>query len=191
MGGGDRVMPVKRKYHGDSRGSRLYRIWLNMKHRCGYEKHGSYCDYGGRGIKVCDEWINNYPRFKKWALNNGYEDGLSIDRVDNDGNYEPGNCRWATLREQANNTRKNVFVEYKGEIHTLAEWAEIKDIPYHTIITRHRRGWDIEKMLSTKAKKYSPKGTFDANEYYHKNKVRINARRKALRDRKKVVKNEV
>lgn len=112
---------------------RLYTIWGAMKQRCYYTKGKSYKDYGGRGIRICDEWLFDYTTFRSWALNNGYKDNLSIDRIDVNGDYEPNNCRWATSKQQANNTRRNVVFEYNGVKHTMSEWSEILNINYSTL----------------------------------------------------------
>ncbi len=130
-------------------GTRLYRIWQAMKNRCLNEKMPAYCYYGGRGIKVCDEWLHSFEAFRDWALANGYRDDLTIDRIDVNGNYEPANCRWTTQKEQNRNTRKNIIVEYAGERRTLKEWSEILGINYQTLHSRVcELGWSIEDALT-------------------------------------------
>lgn len=130
---------------------RLYRIWKSMKARCRKEYVGrkNYEDYAGKGIEVCEEWANDYSIFEKWALENGYQEHLTIDRIDNSKNYSPDNCRWATYKEQANNTKRNRYLTYKGETHTFAEWAKIKGFAYRTLYDRiNKSNWTIEEALT-------------------------------------------
>lgn len=156
--------------HGFSNKERLYRIWRNMRRRCNSPKSDYYYNYGGRGIKVCDEW-DDYLNFRKWALRNGYSEELSIDRINVDGNYEPSNCRWATREEQANNARSNVNLTYKGVTKTATEWARTLGITKSTMFHRLDRSWTIEEIMtipmggrrtkeSPKAKVYLYNGKF-------------------------------
>lgn len=101
-------------------GTRIYNIWKDMKKRCYCKSRKDYSRYGGRGITVCKEWQEFIP-FYNWAMNNGYTDNLTIDRIDVNGNYEPSNCRWVTTKEQANNKRNNHFVAFNGETMTIAQ----------------------------------------------------------------------
>lgn len=136
------------KPHG-GHGTRLYRIWKGMKDRCRRCSHSSYECYGGRGISVCEEWNQSFETFREWALANGYRDGLTIDRVEVDGNYCPENCRWVTMKEQGNNRRNTLRILYNGETHTIAEWSKITGIKYSTIYMRLYNGWSVKEALAT------------------------------------------
>ncbi len=130
--------------HGMSQ-SPTFRTWKGMKQRCNYPQHVAYQRYGGRGIKVCDRWL----MFEAFVEDMGERpSGCSIDRIDNDGNYEPGNCRWATITEQARNKYKNVMLDYGGHTRCVAEWAEETGIQAATIAARIKRGWSAEKIMT-------------------------------------------
>ena len=144
------------KIHGQC-GTKLYHIWQSMKARCYYKKHPEYHNYGGRGIKICDEWKNDFKSFYDWAIKNGYKDGLTIDRIDVNGNYEYSNCRWATRKEQSNNRRNNHIIEFIGEKHTIAEWSEITGINEKTLYSRIRNGWSEEDVITKKVRRKSEK----------------------------------
>lgn len=135
--------------NGDSY-TRLYTIWVDMKDRC-FNKNGkAYRNYGQRNITVCDEWKHNFRSFKQWALSNGYTDKLTIDRINNDGNYEPSNCRWVDNIVQQNNKRNNHYITYKGETKTLSQWSKIIGIPKDTLRRRIvNLKWSIDKALTT------------------------------------------
>ena len=134
--------------HGMSR-SRLYHIWNAVKQRCSNPKAKSYPYYGAKGVSVCSEW-ENFAGFCEWALANGYEDHLTIDRIDGNGNYEPSNCRWATRKVQQNKTSYTRIYAYNGEKLSIMQWAEKTKISANMLYKRLARGWDIEKALTTK-----------------------------------------
>lgn len=129
-------------------GTRLYRIWKSMRTRCNNPNHEYYSNYGGRGISVCTEW-NDFLKFRKWSLENGYSDDLSIDRIDNDDNYSPNNCRWSTRKEQNNNQRSNLLLTYRGETKTAAQWADDLGLTRATIYHRIERGWNDKRIIET------------------------------------------
>lgn len=132
--------------HGKAN-TRLYSTWCNMKQRCYNPKNTEFDSYGGRGIIMCQEWQEFLP-FYNWAMGNGYQDNLTIDRINNNGNYEPSNCRWINYKTQANNTRRNHLITYKNETKTMTEWAEIKNISYTFLRRRLNLGWSAEEALT-------------------------------------------
>lgn len=147
----DRSKETNRK-HGLFVGSthkrpRIYGIWARMKQRCLDPNVSEYGRYGGRGIKVCNEWMEFIP-FRDWALANGYSDDLSIERIDNDGNYEPSNCKWIPQREQIKNSTSNKFITYNGQTKNIKEWATSLGIPYPALLHRIRKRWAIERAFT-------------------------------------------
>lgn len=130
-------------------GTRLYRIWANIKTRCTNPKYKRFIDYGGRGIKVCQEW-ENFDNFKNWALEHNYSNNLQIDRINNNGNYEPHNCRWVEPFKNSRNKRNNLVFSYKGENLCLKEWAIKLNIDYMLLYCRIvTRKWSFEKAINT------------------------------------------
>lgn len=140
-----------RKHNGC--GTRLYRIWKSMKARCYNKNNENYKLYGARGISICEEWMNDFVNFRDWAMLNGYNEYLTIDRIDNNGNYEPSNCRWVTVKVQSNNRRTNHLITYKNQTHTISEWSEILNIPQMVISGRLQQGWDINRTFTQKIRK--------------------------------------
>lgn len=133
--------------HGKT-SDKLYKIYYSMINRCANESNKNYHNYGGRGIKICDEWANDFVIFYDWSIANGYKEHLSIDRIDVNGNYEPSNCRWATTKEQGNNKRTNINITYGGKTLNLSQWAKIfgvKYLPlYHRVATK---GMEIDAAV--------------------------------------------
>lgn len=135
--------------HGESK-TRLYNIWSKMKSRCERPTDAAFHRYGGRGIKICGSWSESYESFRDWARNNGYSDELTIDRINNDGGYEPDNCRWATYSEQNRNYSRNRPIYYQGRYILIGDLAAEHNIPADIVKNRIRRyGWPVEKALTT------------------------------------------
>ena len=134
--------------HGDT-GTHLYNVWKAKRKRCYNDRNTDYKYYGGRGIRVCDELNSDFESFKRWAVSHGYSPELTIDRINSDKDYSPSNCRWITMKSQCNNRRNNITYSFNNETHTLSEWSEIADIPYHTLYMRLHNGWDFNKAITT------------------------------------------
>lgn len=130
-----------------STNTKLYGVWGSMKARCYNKSVKYYCRYGGRGISVCDEWLNDFESFHDWSVASGYKDGLSIDRINNDAGYSPENCRWVDCSVQANNRSSNRMLTYNGETHNVTEWAAIKGVSPKTLFNRVYAGYSDEEVL--------------------------------------------
>lgn len=138
--------------HGKSN-TKIYNVWTAMKQRCLKENDRAYVNYGGRGIAVYEEWLSFIP-FYEWAMNSGYKEGLTLERIDNDGNYEPPNCTWIPKSEQTSNRRINKHITYKGKTKIMKDWAKELGFDYHVIQSRITKlGWSIEKAFETPANK--------------------------------------
>lgn len=137
--------PAHNKRHGMA-GTPTYKTWLHMRDRCSNPRNASYKDYGARGITVCERWES----FDNFMADMGIKPaGMSIERIENDGNYAPGNCIWADKRVQANNRRSSKIIKYKGAEYTMSELAAKFDIRLGTLWHRLKSGWDIEDALHT------------------------------------------
>lgn len=156
-----------KKSHGQA-GTRIYGIYKGIHSRCYNKNFKAYPRYGGRGIKMCNEWRNDFQAFHDWAMTHGYRDDLTIDRIDNDGDYCPENCRWVSMKIQANNTRRNVIAEYNGEAHTAAEWEDLYGLKQGYVAGALRRGWSIEEILTGKIPKVESRGRlYEINGEFH------------------------
>lgn len=142
---------------------RLIVIRHSMYCRCYYPTTHGYERYGGRGIKICEEWRNNPDSFYDWAINNGYKKGLTLDRIDVNGNYEPSNCRWVTKEVQDNNRRNNRKIIYNGETKTLSQWAKLFNINRVTLSDRLKIGMTIDEALNKPVIKSGGKLLFTIN----------------------------
>lgn len=133
---------------------RLHAVWLGAKDRCLNPNGKEWKWYGERGITICKEWKESFQAFAEWAYANGYDENApkgqcTLDRIDNDGNYEPSNCRWVDVKTQSNNRSTTLQCEAYGETHSVAEWGRISGVSVHVLYDRISKGWDMEKALST------------------------------------------
>lgn len=149
----DRIKNLQRKH--DMAHTRLYDVWKGLKRRCCNPKNHSYKDYGGRGIDICQQWKDDFMSFYHWSIENGYDENApygqcTIDRIDANGNYCPENCRWVSLKEQANNRKNNLLITYNGETDTLSNWSKRIGIGYNALFKRiHDMNWSVEKAFTT------------------------------------------
>lgn len=128
----------------------LFRTWCDMKNRCYFKKHNRYANYGGKGILICKEWLDDFKVFYDWAIESGWEHGLTIDRIKNDKNYEPSNCRWATMKEQNSNRTTCKYLTFNGKTMIITQWAQKLNLSYSTLNRRLKKGLPLEKVLIPK-----------------------------------------
>lgn len=148
--------------HGDNK-TPLHYHWLDIKKRCYNPKFKQYKDYGGRGIYVSAEWRDNFPAFRDWSLQNGYEKGLSIDRIDNDGPYAPWNCRWTDRITQNNNKRSNRWITANGKRQTIMQWERETGINESVIRGRLKRGWSEQDAVTIPIKTFSRSNSYQSH----------------------------
>ena len=129
--------------------TRLYRIWAAMKQRCYNSNYHAYKNYGGRGIAICDDWVNSFDNFYNWAIDNGYREDLSIERINVDDNYCPNNCTWITLAQQAQNRRSCYMFYYNNKEQNLSQWCNELSLDYKLIHNRiFKLKWSFERAIS-------------------------------------------
>ena len=154
-----RISEAKIKHGMSVRYPRLYKVWASMKTRCNNPNRDNYSRYGGRGIYVCEEWNNSVEPFVGWSLENGYEEGLQLDRIDNDGPYSPNNCRWVTASENCRNKRNTKYLTLCGVTKPVIEWSEILGISRYTLyywISEHGEDWCAKRVYRGLAGPYEP-----------------------------------
>ena len=148
--------------------SRTYKIWMGIKRRCLYKKHNRYHIYGGRGITICHQWM----KFENFISEMGEcPPGYQIDRINNDGNYEPSNCRWVTPKTNSRNTRRTVLLTHDGLTKSLIEWSEYLKISYDCLGKRYLMGWDVNKILTTPKMNRSEVGRIAVNKRWKKGMI--------------------
>jgi hypothetical protein len=138
---------IQRNYKHGKYGTSLYITWYGMKARCLNKNNPAFNDYGGRGITICNEWIGSFESFYNWAIGNGYKEGLTIDRIDVNGNYEPDNCRWTTMEIQQNNRRDNRIMTIDGFTASLADICRKYNVKYKKVWKRLYLGWTLENAI--------------------------------------------
>lgn len=140
----------KEKTKKDIKVDKLYRIWYGMKKRCEDPQNHAFHYYGGKGVRICNEWKgdNGYDNFKTWAMNNGYSDKLSIDRINPNGDYSPDNCRWADSKTQMRNRTNNIHINFNGEMKVLSEVVEETGVKYGMLYSRIKKGMNVEDAIN-------------------------------------------
>lgn len=142
--------------HGKSQ-THIYKVYYAMKKRCTNKNDERYMSYGGRGISICNEWLgeDGFINFYNWSMNNGYtynnenkRNKISLDRINNNGNYCPENCRWTDNITQSNNKRNNIIIDYNGKTLSLKEWSKILKLDYHLLLVRLRNGWSVDRAFT-------------------------------------------
>lgn len=141
--------------HGFAHKEKLYGVWKTMHQRCRDKNIKRANSYVNKGIRVCAEW-SDYSVFREWAFLNGYKESLTLDRIDNNGDYKPSNCRWVDYKKQANNKSTNHRLTFNGKTKTLSEWADEIGMSQDTLKRRIYSGWDVERALTTPVRSHKP-----------------------------------